>query len=88
MKSYQLTARGRALEPTVAALAHWGLELLATPRQKDHWQPQWNHIALKARFNPQEAAGLSATYAFEIGGYPHYSVIKRRCACEFRGHRA
>jgi len=62
VKSYQLTARGRALEPTVAALAHWGLALLA--------------------------AALSATYAFEIGGYPHYSVIKGRCACEFRGHRA
>ncbi len=85
VKSYQLTARGRALEPTVAALAHWGLELLATPRQKDHWQPHWNHIALKARFNPQEAAGLSATYAFEIGGYPHYAVIKDGALANFEG---
>ena len=85
VKSYQLTARGRALEPTVAALAHWGLELLATPRQKDQWQPHWNHIALKARFNPQEAAGLSATYAFEIGGYPHYAVIKDGALANFEG---
>ena len=54
VKSYQLTARGRTLEPTVASLAHWGLDLLAAPRQNDHWQPQWNHVALKARFNPQK----------------------------------
>ena len=59
MKSYQLTARGRALEPTVAALAHWGLALLA--------------------------AGLSATYAFEIGGYPHYAVIKDGALANFEG---
>jgi len=59
VKSYQLTARGRTLEPTVAALAHWGLELLA--------------------------AALSATYAFEIGGYPHYSVIKDGALANFEG---
>ena len=85
VKSYQLTARGRTLEPTVASLAHWGLDLLAAPRQNDHWQPQWNHVALKARFNPQEAAGLSATYAFEIGGYPHYAVVKDGALATFEG---
>ena len=80
-----LAARARTLEPTVASLAHWGLDLLAAPRQNDHWQPQWNHVALKARFNPQEAAGLSATYAFEIGGYPHYAVVKDGALATFEG---
>jgi DNA-binding HxlR family transcriptional regulator/putative sterol carrier protein len=76
VKSYQLTPRGRALEPTVLSLAHWGLEFLANPRAEDHWQPQWNHVALKARFNAIEANDIDATYAFEIGGYPHYAVIR------------
>ncbi len=85
VKSYQLTSLGRTLEPTVVALAHWGLDLLTTPRQNDHWQPQWNHVALKARFNPQEAADLSAIYAFEISGYPHYAVVKDGALATFEG---
>ena len=59
MKCYQLTARGPALEPTVAALAHWGLALLA--------------------------AILSASYAFEIGGYPQNYVIKDGAFSNFDG---
>ena len=33
-------------------------------------------MALKARFNAIEAKDIDATYAFEIGGYPHYAVIR------------
>lgn len=85
VQSYQLTSRGRTLEPTVTGLAHWGLSLLDAPRDHDHWQPQWNHVALKARFNPQEAKGLHATYAFEIGGYPHYAVVKDGALATYEG---
>ena len=85
VKAYQLTDRGRALEPTITSLAHWGLDLLNAPRDQDHWQPQWNHVALKARFNPQEAIGLNATYAFDIGGYPHYALIKDGALTTYEG---
>jgi len=85
MKSYQLTADGRTLEPTIVSLAHWGLSLLDTPRRNDHWLPQWNHVTLKARFNPHQAIGLNATYAFEIGGYPHYAAIRDGKLATFEG---
>lgn len=75
-RAYQLTARGRTLENAVVALAHWGLPLLEAPRHDDHWRPHWNHVALKARFNAIAAQDISETYAFEIGGYPHYVTIK------------
>ena len=76
VRSYQLTERGRALEGAITALAKWGLPLLEIPRAQDQWEPQWNPLALRARFNSREADGISATYAFEIGGYPHCAVIR------------
>ncbi len=78
-RAYQLTRRGRSLEQTIIALAQWGLPLLENPRNDDHWRPHWNHVALKARFNAIAAQGIDATYAFEIGGYPHYVGVRDGC---------
>ena len=75
-RAYQLTARGRALEQSVVALAQWGLPLLDAPRDDGHWRPHWNHIALKARFNEVAARDIDETYALEIGGYPHYVSVR------------
>lgn len=76
VKAYRLTERGRELEAAVVALAHWGLNLLEEPRRDALWLPQWNHVALRARFNPDMAMDVDATYAFLIDDYPHYAVIK------------
>lgn len=75
-RAYQLTARGRALEESVVSLAEWGMPLLENPRSNDHWRPHWNHVALKARFNAEAARDIDEIYAFEIGLYPHYVIVK------------
>lgn len=85
VKAYQLTEQGRALEPAVVALADWGLSLLETPRGEDHWLPQWNHVAFKARFNADAAMGVQETYAFVIDGYPHYVVVDDGTMRTFEG---
>ncbi len=75
-KAYRLTRLGQALAPAVAALAQWGVPLLSTPRGGDLWRPQWNHVALRARFHPQGASKLDETYAFQIGDYAYYAAIR------------
>lgn len=85
VKAYDLTEWGRALEPAVVALADWGLSLLETPREGDHWLPQWNAIAFKARFDPDVAQGIQETYAFVIDGYPHYVVVSDGTVKTFEG---
>ena len=49
--------------------------MLETPKGDDHWLPQWNYVAFKARFNADAAKGIQETYAFVIDGYPHYVVV-------------
>jgi len=85
VNAYQLTEKGRALEPAVVALADWGLSLLEMPRGDDHWLPQWNHMAFKARFNADAALGVQETYAFVIDGYPHYVVVDDGTMRTFEG---
>lgn len=71
-KAYMLTDTGRKLEPALVALADWGQFLLEHPQGKDLWLAQWNHLALKARFKAEKAAGLDEIYAFQIGDYAYY----------------
>ena len=85
VKAYELTAQGRALESVVVALADWGLSLLENPRGDDHWLPQWNHVAFKARFHADAAKGVTETYAFVIDGYPHYVVVDDGVMNTFEG---
>lgn len=85
VKAYDLTERGRALEPAVVALADWGLSLLEVPREDDHWLPHWNAIAFKARFNPEASKGVQETYAFVVDGYPHYVVVDNGTVDTFEG---
>ncbi len=85
IKAYRLTERGQSLEDALVALAHWGLPLLDQPRRNDRWQPQWNHVALKARFNPAAATDLDEPYAFVIDGYPHYAVVRHGTVATYEG---
>ena len=75
VKAYRLTPAGRELEPALVALARWGIRFLKHPRGEDLWRPQWNHLALKARFNSLKAHGLNEVYAFRIDDYPYFIRI-------------
>ncbi|HEX6934730.1 MAG TPA: winged helix-turn-helix transcriptional regulator [Streptosporangiaceae bacterium] len=65
---YELTGRGRALEPVLLALGRWGSqEPITTARELT---PDALLVALKTAFDPSAAAaaGDNVTYALEIGG--------------------
>src|SRR3954451_13767324 len=47
---YELTERGREIEPVLIGLARWGLGLLGAPRPSDVFRPVWAVQAMKATF--------------------------------------
>lgn len=65
---YELTERGRSLEPALIALAQWGLAGMDEPKPTDVLCPGWGVLAFKAAFRPEAAAGVHETYQFEIDG--------------------
>lgn len=65
---YDLTERGRALEPALIALARWGMAAMAEPKPNDLLRPGWGILAFKAVFDPEAAAGIHETYEFHVEG--------------------
>ncbi len=64
---YRLTAKGRALEPVILALARWALAWGRDAQPEALDRPDWTVVALRATFRPVEAAGVHETYQFRIG---------------------
>jgi DNA-binding HxlR family transcriptional regulator len=64
---YDLTDRGRQLEPVLAALGEWGEPLLGAPRPDDDFRLRWIALGLRHRFNREAAAGLALVYEFRVG---------------------
>lgn len=67
---YELTERGRALEPAVYELIRWGLDLLAEPGEKDVFRTGWLVTALRAAFRPETAVGVRRAYRLVVDGQP------------------
>ncbi|MGH2718666.1 MAG: winged helix-turn-helix transcriptional regulator [Actinomycetota bacterium] len=65
---YELTERGRSLEPALVALAQWGLAGMEEPKPTDVLCPGWGVLAFKAVFRPEAAAGVHETFQFDIAG--------------------
>ncbi len=65
---YELGPRGRALEDVVLGLSRWGTPLLGRPKRGELFRPLWAVYALKDRFHPERAKGVSATYEFRVDG--------------------
>jgi DNA-binding HxlR family transcriptional regulator len=65
---YELTERGRALEPAVRELIRWGVGLLGSPRRMDTFRPGWLVTGLGALFNPEAAAGVRRSYRLNVDG--------------------
>jgi DNA-binding HxlR family transcriptional regulator/putative sterol carrier protein len=64
---YQLTERGRDLEPVLMGLARWGVDLLGEPRPGEAFKPAWAVQAMKATFRPEVARWVRETYEFRVG---------------------
>lgn len=65
---YQLTEAGSALEPVMMALGRWGRRFMGPIRPDEYLSPGAFFIALRARFEPENAAGLREAYEFRIDG--------------------
>jgi DNA-binding HxlR family transcriptional regulator/putative sterol carrier protein len=64
---YQLTDVGKALEPVMFALGHWGARFLGKPRPTDVLVPSAYFIAIRGEFRADLAAGVNETYEVRIG---------------------
>ncbi len=63
---YELTERGRALEPAMVALTKWGRRSLGLPRRGMLYRPSWSVLAMKSTFRPEAAQGVRETYEYRI----------------------
>ena len=63
---YELTDRGRELEPVVLALGRWG-SLAVFPPGPAAFGPDSAVLALKTLFSPEAADGLEASYSLRFG---------------------
>lgn len=63
---YELTDRGRALEPAVLELIRWGMELLGEPGPEDRFRPSWLVTGVRAAFDPKAAGGLRRSYRLDV----------------------
>jgi DNA-binding HxlR family transcriptional regulator len=63
---YELTDRGRALEPVLVALGEWGEPLLGAPQRDDDFRLRWIALGLRHRFNPRAAAALARVYELRV----------------------
>lgn len=64
---YELTEKGRGLEPVIIELGKWGSLSHALPNTGDQFRPGWSVLAMHFAFRPDLAAGLSERYEFRIG---------------------
>lgn len=63
---YELTDRGRALEPVLLALGRWGSPLPPEPESATELSPDALVVALRTTFAPAAAAGLRGTVQLRL----------------------
>jgi DNA-binding HxlR family transcriptional regulator/putative sterol carrier protein len=72
---YELTERGRALQPAVLELSRWGLDLLAEPGEHDHFRAGWLVNGIRAAFKPELAKGVRRTFVLTVDGQSFTSRV-------------
>lgn len=85
---YELTERGRGLEPIVVGLARWGLELLGKPDSEQEWRPEWSVVAMRATFRPEAADGVNESYQFWVDAEPFWATVRDNRVTTGRGEVA
>ena len=73
---YELTESGEALGTAVVELARWGMATLPPTREHRPFRAHWLVLALRARFDPGAAAGVTESYEFRVEGHDpvHFDV--------------
>ena len=73
---YELTGRGRELEPVVIGLARWGGALLGAPDPELEWRADWTVIALRGRFDAAAANDVNEAYQFVVDGESFWAAVR------------
>ena len=81
---YELTERGRALEPALVELVRWGSQFLESPRRGDHFEPDWLPLGLRAFARRDATPKLAFELRIPRGDGPPFAV---RVAGGARGTR-
>jgi DNA-binding HxlR family transcriptional regulator len=63
---YELTERGRGLDPAVSELIRWGVDLLGEPAPGVRFRPGWLVTTMRALFDRELAAGITRTYRLQV----------------------
>jgi DNA-binding HxlR family transcriptional regulator/putative sterol carrier protein len=63
---YELTERGRGLDPVVTEMIRWGVDLLGPPAPTDRFRPGWIVTSMRALFDPSLAAGITRIYRLQV----------------------
>ncbi len=74
--AYELTERGRDLEPAVVALARWGAQALGDPRPGEIVTEDSLVMALRTTFRPETAGDVEASYQLELGDITLHARVK------------
>jgi DNA-binding HxlR family transcriptional regulator len=74
---YQLTERGRGLEPVVLGLGRWGIPLLSGRRKEGPPLSTSVLLGVRAFFQPTAAARTEERYELRIGGEPFTAIVQR-----------
>lgn len=72
---YELTDRGRDLEPVLHALGRWGSRV-PLPKDGPPLGTDAAMVALPTLFSAERAADIQATYELRLGGEPFAAVVK------------
>ncbi len=56
---YELTPRGRALEPALLGLIRWGALMMTSPLSGEHFEPEWLRLAARAFARSETTPELS-----------------------------
>ncbi|MFE4171499.1 winged helix-turn-helix transcriptional regulator [Streptomyces sp. NPDC056909] len=72
---YALTSAGHELEPAVLALGRWGATQLDEPRPGDIVTPESVTMSLRGVFDPDAAAGLTASWEIRSTGLVLHAVV-------------
>jgi DNA-binding HxlR family transcriptional regulator len=72
---YELTGRGRDLEPLLRELVKWGLPLL-NKKSGEKFRAHWLSTPLRMMFRPEHAAGPKLTVQFETGRQEMHIVVE------------
>jgi DNA-binding HxlR family transcriptional regulator len=63
---YELTKQGEALQPTVLALARWGLETMSDQAKAGDVRPDWAALGVQALIDDTRASAVDDDYLFLV----------------------